>query len=230
MPTMPMPPLPISISTMLPKRQALTRLAALAVLAVLTVLTVLATAAGVTGCSEKPSFNAVDITGADYAQGFALQDHNGKLRQLSDFQGKVVLLFFGYTPRMPRCLPHHHGTTMADLAAIKKTLGKDGERLQVLFISVDPARDTPTLLKAYMENFDPRFLALIAPPDQLPALAKNYKIYYKKVEGTTPTSYSMDHSAGTYIYDTQGRLRLFSRYGAPKEGLERDLRGLLDGG
>ena len=225
MPTMPMPPLPISMSTMLPKRQALTRLAALAVLAVLAVLTVLATAAGVTGCSEKPSFNAVDITGADYAQGFALQDHNGKLRQLSDFQGKVVLLFFGYT-QCPDACP----TTMADLADIKKTLGKDGERLQVLFISVDPARDTPTLLKAYMENFDPRFLALIAPPDQLPALAKNYKIYYKKVEGTTPTSYSMDHSAGTYIYDTQGRLRLFSRYGAPKEGLERDLRVLLNGG
>ena len=225
MPTMPMPPLPISISTMLPKRQALTRLAALAVLAVLAVLTVLATAAGVTGCSEKPSFNAVDITGADYAQGFALQDHNGKLRQLSDFQDKVVLLFFGYT-QCPDACP----TTMADLADIKKTLGKDGERLQVLFISVDPARDTPTLLKAYMENFDPRFLALIAPPDQLPALAKNYKIYYKKVEGTTPTSYSMDHSAGTYIYDTQGRLRLFSHYGAPKEGLERDLRVLLDGG
>ena len=225
MPTMPMPPLPISISTMLPKRQALTRLAALAVLTTLAVLTVLATAAGVTGCSEKPSFNAVDITGADYAQGFALQDHNGKLRQLSDFQGKVVLLFFGYT-QCPDACP----TTMADLADIKKTLGKDGERLQVLFISVDPARDTPTLLKAYMENFDPRFLALIAPPDQLPALAKNYKIYYKKVDGTTPTSYSMDHSAGTYIYDTQGRLRLFSRYGAPKEGLERDLRVLLNGG
>ena len=225
MPTMPMPPLPISISTMLPKRQALTRLAALAVLTTLAVLTVLATAAGVTGCSEKPSFNAVDITGADYAQGFALQDHNGKLRQLSDFQGKVVLLFFGYT-QCPDACP----TTMADLADIKKTLGKDGERLQVLFISVDPARDTPTLLKAYMENFDPRFLALIAPPDQLPALAKNYKIYYKKVDGTTPTSYSMDHSAGTYIYDPQGRLRLFSRYGAPKEGLERDLRVLLDGG
>ena len=136
-----------------------------------------------------------------------------------------MLLFFGYT-QCPDACP----TTMADLAAIKKTLGKDGERLQVLFISVDPARDTPTLLKAYMENFDPRFLALIAPPDQLPALAKNYKIYYKKVEGTTPTSYSMDHSAGTYIYDPQGRLRLFSRYGAPKEGLERDLRVLLDGG
>ena len=225
MPTMPMPPLPISITAMPPKRQALTRLAALAVLTTLAVLTVLVTAAGVTGCSEKPSFNAVDITGADYAQGFALQDHNGKLRQLSDFQGKVVLLFFGYT-QCPDACP----TTMADLADIKKTLGKDGERLQVLFISVDPARDTPTLLKAYMENFDPRFLALIAPPDQLPALAKNYKIYYKKVEGTTPTSYSMDHSAGTYIYDTQGRLRLFSRYGAPKEGLERDLRVLLDGG
>ena len=215
--------MPMPITTTLPKRQTLMRLAALAAL---TILTVLATAAGVTGCSEKKTgFNAVDITGADYAQGFALQDHNGKLRHLSDFQGKVVLLFFGYT-QCPDACP----TTMADLADIKKSLSKDGERLQVLFISVDPERDTPTLLKAYMENFDPSFLALIAPPDQLPALAKNYKIYYKKVDGNTPTSYSMDHSAGTYIYDPKGRLRLFSRYGAPKEGLGQDLRVLLDGG
>lgn len=226
MPTMPLP-MPISITititTTLPKRQTRTRLAALAVLAALTILTVLATAAGVTGCSEKkPSFNAFDITGADYAQGFALQDHNGTLRQLSDFQGKVVLLFFGYT-QCPDACP----TTMADLADIKKTLGKDGERLQVLFISVDPERDTPTLLKAYMENFDPTFLALIAAPDKLPALAKDYKIYYKKVEGSSPTSYTMDHSAGIYIYDPKGHLRLFSRYRAPKEGLERDLRVLL---
>lgn len=176
-------------------------------------------------CSEsKPSFNAVDITGADYAKGFELADHNGKVRHLTDFNGKVVLMFFGYT-QCPDVCP----TTMADMAEIKKTLGADGERLQVLFVTVDPERDTPELLKAYMENFDPSFLALYAPPKQLEVLAKDYKIYYKKAEGRTPTSYSMDHSAGSYIYDPKGQLRLFSRYGTPKDVLIKDLQTLLKG-
>lgn len=198
------------------KRQTLQRLAAAALLV----------STGFLGaCSEsKPSFSAVDITGADYAKGFELNDHNGKVRHLTDFNGKVVLMFFGYT-QCPDVCP----TTMSDMAEIKKTLGADGERLQVLFVTVDPERDTPELLKAYMENFDQSFLALYAPPKKLEELTKDYKIYYKKVEGSTPTSYSMDHSAGSYIYDPKGQLRLFSRYGTPKDVLTKDLQTLLKG-
>ncbi len=176
-------------------------------------------------CSEsKPSFASIDITGADYAKGFELTDHNGKLRHLTDFQGKVVLMFFGYT-QCPDVCP----TTMTEMLEIKKSLGADGERLQALFVTVDPERDTPELLKAYMENFDPSFLALRATPEQLVALTKDYKIYYKKVEGSTPTSYSMDHSAGSYLYDPKGQLRLFARYGSPKEALTKDIQILLKG-
>ena len=197
------------------KRQTLQRLAACALLA--------GSSAFLVACSEsKPSFASVDITGVDYAKGFALGDHNGQTRHLTDFAGKVVVMFFGYT-QCPDVCP----TTMADMAEIKKSLGADGARLQVLFVTVDPERDTPTLLKAYMENFDPTFLALIPTPTTLVDLAKDYKIYYKKVEGQTPTSYSMDHSAGSYIYDTKGQLRLFTRYGSPKEALAKDIQTLL---
>jgi protein SCO1/2 len=167
----------------------------------------------------------VDITGADYAKGFSLVDHNGKTRQLTDFAGKVVIMFFGYT-QCPDVCP----TTMADMAEIKKTLGADAERMQVVFVTVDPERDTRELLKAYMENFDPTFVALVPTVQQLPELTRDYKIYYKKVEGATPTSYSMDHSAGSYIYDAKGQLRLFSRYGSPKEALTKDIQTLLKAG
>lgn len=166
----------------------------------------------------------MDITGADYAKGFELSDHNGRVRHLTDFSGKVVLMFFGYT-QCPDVCP----TTMSDMAEIKKSLGADGGRLQVLFVTVDPERDTPDLLKAYMENFDSSFLALYAPPKKLEELTKDFKIYYKKVEGRSPTSYSMDHSAGSYIYDPKGQLRLFSRYGTPKDVLTKDLLTLLKG-
>jgi protein SCO1/2 len=177
------------------------------------------------GCFEsKPTFSAVDVTGADYARGFELSDHNGKVRHLTDFGGKVVVMFFGYT-QCPDVCP----TTMADMTEIKKALGADADRLQILFVTVDPERDTPELLKAYMENFDPSFLALYAPPQKLEALTKDFKIYYKKVEGKTPTSYSMDHSAGSYIYDPKGQLRLFSRYGTPKDVLTKDIQTLLKG-
>lgn len=174
-------------------------------------------------CTPKqPVFSSIDVTGAEYAKGFELTDHNGKLRTLNDFAGKVVVLFFGYT-QCPDVCP----TTMTELAEVKKALGKDGERLQGIFITVDPERDTPELLKAYMSNFDPSFVALRTTPDKLSALAKDYKIYYKKVEGKTPTSYSMDHSAGSYVYDTQGRLRLFTRYGSGPKPLTEDIRQLL---
>ena len=183
--------------------------------------------AGVMGliaaCSpQQPVFSSIDVTGADYAKGFELTDHNGQVRHLSDFAGKVVVLFFGYT-QCPDVCP----TSMAELAEIKKALGKDGDRLQGLFVTVDPERDTPALLKSYMANFDPTFLALYTTPDKLTALAKAYKIYFKKVEGKTPTSYSMDHSAGSYVYDTKGQLRLFTRFGSGPKLLTEDIRLLL---
>ena len=179
---------------------------------------------GLLGCSEKKlSFNSVDVTGADYAKGFELTDHNGQLRHLSDFAGKVVVVFFGYT-QCPDVCP----TTLLELAEVKKALGKDGARLQGIFVTVDPQRDTPEILKAYMANFDPSFLAMRPEPQALDALAKDYKIYYKKNEGKTATSYTMDHSAGSYIYDTQGKLRLFTRYGSGAVLLAADIKQLLD--
>jgi protein SCO1/2 len=179
--------------------------------------------AGLGACSEnKPAFAAVDITGADYARDFALTDHNGQPRSLKDFAGKVVVMFFGYT-QCPDVCP----TSMLELVEVKKLLGKQGERVQGLFVTVDPARDTPEVLKAYMENFDPTLLALYTTPEKLMSLTKDYKVYYKKVDGPTPTSYSMDHSAGSYVYDTQGKLRLYTRYGSGAALLAGDIKLLL---
>ena len=179
-----------------------------------------------TACSEqKPSFASVDVTGANYAKDFELTDHNGQVRHLTDFKGKVVVMFFGFT-QCPDVCP----TSMAELAEVKQLLGKDGDRLQGLFVTVDPERDTAPVLKAYMGNFDPTFLALYTTPEKLAALAKDYKVYYKKVEGKTPTSYTMDHSAGSYIYDPQGNLRLFTRYGSGAKVLAADIAQLLKGG
>lgn len=175
-------------------------------------------------CSDnKPSFVSIDVTGANYAKDFSLPDHNGQTRKLRDFAGKVVVVFFGYT-QCPDVCP----TAMAELAEIKKLLGADGARLQGILITVDPERDTPNVLKAYMANFDPSFLALRpSSAEQLAALAKDFKVFYKKVEGRTATSYTMDHSAGSYVFDTGGQLRLFTRYGSGVQGLAGDIRELL---
>ena len=178
---------------------------------------------GLAACSEpRPSFNAVDITGADYAKDFSLKDADGKVRTLADFKGKVVVLFFGYA-QCPDVCP----TTMTEMAQVKQQLGSDGDKLQVLFVTVDPARDTPEVLKAYMGAFDPSFVALIPTADQLTATAKDFKVYFKKVEGKTPTSYSMDHSAASFVYDAQGRLRLYVRYGAGVAPMVSDVKALL---
>lgn len=174
---------------------------------------------------DKPQFRSIDITGADYAKDFALTDFSGKPRTLADFKGKAVVMFFGFT-QCPDVCP----TTMTEMAQVKRLLGPDGDKLQVLFVSIDPERDTPEVLKAYMGSFDPGFLGLYAAsPDALAALAKDYKIYYKKVDGKTPTSYSMDHSAQSYIYDPQGRLRLYSRYGSDPQAVADDIKLLLGG-
>jgi len=186
-------------------------------------MAVAALGAGLTACSEtKQSFNAVDITGADYAKDFLLKDADGKVRTMADFKGKAVVLFFGYA-QCPDVCP----TTMTEMAQVKQQLGKDGDKLQVLFVTVDPARDTPEVMKAYMGAFDPNFVALIPTPDELVATAKDFKVYYKKVDGKTPTSYSMDHSAASFIYDPQGRLRLYARYGAGVPSMVSDLKTLL---
>jgi protein SCO1 len=182
--------------------------------------------ASLMGCSnEKPAFKAVDITGADYAQGWELTDHNGQVRTLKEFAGKAVIVFFGYT-QCPDVCP----TSMQELVEVKRLLGVDGERLQGIFITVDPERDTTELLKAYMANFDPSFVALRPAVEQLPKVTKDFKIYFKKVDGSTPTSYTMDHSAGSFTFDPQGRIRLYNRYGMGAPALADDLKILLKGG
>ena len=178
----------------------------------------------ISACSKKgPDFIAIDLTGADYAKDFALTDQNGRSRSLKEFAGKVVVLFFGYT-HCPDVCP----TSMSEMAEVKRLLGKDGERLQGLFVTVDPERDTPAVLKAYIANFDPSFLALYTTPEKLKTLAKDYRIYYKKVAGPRPDSYSIDHSTGCYVYDTQGKLRLYTSYGSGAAALASDIRLLLN--
>lgn len=179
-----------------------------------------------TACGRsKPSFHGVDLTGVDYAKDFSLIDFNGERRSLADFKGQVVVMFFGYT-QCPDVCP----TTMLEMAQVKQQLGADGGKIQVLFVSVDPDRDTPEVLKQYMQAFDPSFLALYAEtPEHLAALARDFKVYYKRVDGRQPDSYTMDHSAASYIYDPAGRLRLFARYGSPIEEVASDIRQLLKG-
>ena len=204
-----------NLHAMLVRRRAIGRLAGAAALA--------AAAGWLTGCApEKPQFKSIDLTGADYARAFSLLDQNGQLRTVKDFAGRVVVVFFGFT-QCPDVCP----ASMAELSEVKRLLGADGSRLQAIFITVDPERDTPELLKAYMANFDPTFLALRPTLAELPQVAKDFKIYYKKVDGNAKGSYSMDHSAGSYIYDPQGRIRLYNRYGSGAEVLASDIRLLL---
>lgn len=175
-----------------------------------------------TGGAQKPSFKAIDITGAEYARELSLPDADGKLRTLADFKGKVTLIFFGFT-QCPDVCP----TTLSELAAVKRELGKDGDRLQGVFVSVDPQRDTPEILKAYMASFDPSFIALRGTPEQTQAAARNFKVFYAQVPGKTEGSYTVDHTAGTYVFDAQGKVRLFVRYGSGAEALTHDLKLLL---
>lgn len=180
-------------------------------------------------CTDKElpverKFNNIDLTGADYAKDFALTDHHGQARTLKDFRGKIVTVFFGFT-QCPDVCP----TTMAEMSEVKRLLGLDAGKLQAIFITVDPERDTPQLLKAYMANFDPTFLALRPGPEQLAAVASHFKIYYKKVDGSKPGTYSMDHTAGTFVFDPQGRIRLYGRYGIGAQPLAQDIQLLLKG-
>ncbi len=173
--------------------------------------------------SAKPSpFKAIDITGADYAQDLDLPDTEGRRRHLADFKGKVVVVFFGFT-QCPDVCP----TTMLELAEVKKALGPDGARVQGVFVSIDPERDTPEVLKAYVANFSQDFIALRGNADETKAAAKRFKVFYAKVAGKTEGGYTMDHTAGSYVFDAAGKSRLFTRYGSGAEALKHDLQILL---
>ena len=175
------------------------------------------------GCdSGKPRFNNVDITGANYARDFRLTDFSGKPRSLADFRGKVVVVFFGYT-QCPDVCP----TTLSDMAVVKKRLGPDGEKLQVIFVTLDPDRDTPQVLSQYVPAFDPGFLGLSGTRDETAAVAKDFKVFYQKVPGKTETSYTLDHTAGSYVFDREGRVRLFLRHAGAVEPIVEDLRKLV---
>ncbi len=170
----------------------------------------------------RAAFKGVDITGADYARQLNLNDPDGKARTLAEFKGKVVVVFFGYT-QCPDVCP----TTMGELAEVKRSLGADGARVQGIFVTVDPERDTAELLKAYVANFGPEMLGLRGTPEQTQAAAKEFKVFYNKVPGKTETSYTIDHTAGSYVFDAQGRVRLFVRYGGGAKALAEDLKTLL---
>lgn len=177
---------------------------------------------GLGGAGNKPVFKGVDITGAEYARTLNMSDQMGQPRTLGDFKGKVVVVFFGYT-QCPDVCP----TTLAELAQVKKLLGPDGDRVQGVFVTIDPERDTAELLKAYVANFDPGFVALRGTPDQTAAAAKEFKVFFAKVPGKTPESYTMDHTAASFLFDAQGKVRVFSRYGAGAQVLADDLKILL---
>lgn len=188
-------------------------------------LGVVSALAVLSGCGQdKPAFKGVDITGADYAQGFSLSDQDGQLRSLKDFAGKTVVVFFGFT-QCPDVCP----TALQEIAQAQQLLGADGAKLQGIFITVDPERDTPELLKAYVANFGTDFVALRPSLEQLPKVTKDFKIYYKKVEGKTPTSYTLDHSAGSFMFDPKGRIRLYNRHASGAETLAADVKILLSG-
>lgn len=172
--------------------------------------------------APKADFKGIDITGAEYARELNLPDFDGKPRTLADFKGKVTVVFFGYT-QCPDVCP----TTMVELAQVKKDLGADGARVQGVFVTIDPERDTPTVLKAYVQNFSPDFVALRGDAEQTKAAAKGFKVFYAKVPGKTATSYTMDHTAGSYVFDASGKVRLFTRYGTGAEALKNDLKILL---
>jgi len=180
------------------------------------------------GCDRAPSvstttaFHATDITGADFGRRLALPDLDGRMRTLDDFKGKVTVLFFGYT-QCPDVCP----TTLAELAQVKKVLGADSDKLQGVFVTIDPERDTPDVLRQYVASFDPTFVALRGNAEQTATAAKEFKVFYAKVPGKSAGSYTMDHTAASYVFDPTGRLRLFVRYGSGATALADDVRMLM---
>jgi len=180
---------------------------------------------GLSSSAPALAFRGADITGADYARTLALPDVTGRQRTLADFKGKVTVVFFGYT-QCPDVCP----TTMAELAQVKKSLGADGDKLQGVFVTIDPERDTPEILKSYMASFDPSFIALRGTVEQTQAAAKEFKVFFAKVPGKTEGSYTMDHTAGAFVLDGKGNARLFERYGGGAEALAADIKALITAG
>ncbi len=176
------------------------------------------------GCSPKASFTNVDITGSTaFGKDFILLDPDGKTRTLEDFKGKVVVMFFGYT-QCPDVCP----TTLTEMEQAMNLLGPQSNQVQVLFVTVDPQRDTAAILKQYVPAFDPRFLGLRPADDAaLDKVTKDFKIYYKKVPGSSPGSYTIDHTAGSYAFDRNGQLRLFIKHAQGPQTLAQDLKELL---
>ena len=177
-----------------------------------------------TACSPKPEFKNIDITGSPaFGKDFSLVDPDGKARTLADFKGKVVVMFFGYT-QCPDVCP----TTLTEMQQVMTMLGSQSDKVQVLFVTVDPQRDTAEILKQYVPAFDPRFLGLRPTDDAaLEKVARDFKIYYKKVPGTSPGSYTIDHTAGSYAFDPDGHLRLYIKHAQGPETLAHDLKELL---
>lgn len=183
----------------------------------------LALALVLSGCGDdRPRFASTDITGATFAQGFALTDHLGQPRTLKDFQGKVVVVFFGFT-QCPDVCP----TTLTTLSRVLTLLGEDAKRVQGLFVTLDPARDTPAVLASYVPQFHPSFIGLYADTSATQAVARDFKVFFQKNgEGG---HYTLDHTTGSYIFDPQGRVRLFTQHSATAETLAADIRQLLAG-
>lgn len=180
---------------------------------------------GLAGCQPaptSPAFQATDITGAPFARDFKLTDHNGQTRTLADFRGKVVAVFFGYT-HCPDVCP----TTLSDFAAALNQIGPLAEQVQVIFVTVDPQRDTPELLKYFVPAFHPSFLGMYTDAESLKRLAKEFKVVYQKSSVKAADDYLIDHSAGTYVYDAKGKLRLLMPYGSSPDAIANDLKVLL---
>ena len=178
--------------------------------------------AGLLAACAPETFRSTDITGAQFARKLELTGHDGKVHSLDDFRGKVVVVFFGFT-HCPDVCP----TTLAKLAEVAKRLGEDADRMQVLFVTVDPERDTPEVLARYVPAFDPRFIGLTGDPAAIARTAKEFKVVYQKQAGSSPDSYTVDHSSGTFVFDREGRVRLFVRHDQPVEDLVHDIRLLL---
>lgn len=178
------------------------------------------------GCKQPEaaqSFKSTNVTGIDSGKDFRLTDHLGKQRTLSDFKGKIVVLFFGYT-HCPEACPN----TLVELARVMKQLGPDADKVQVLFITLDPERDTQALLAQFVPSFNPKFIGLYGTPAQIAETAKEYRLFYSKEPGKSPGNYTLDHSVGTYIYDQSGRLRLHAAYGQGVDALVHDIKLLLN--
>ncbi len=185
-------------------------------------VSVLLALAGCQPAPQAPTFQATDISGAAFASDFRLTDHNGQTRTLADFRGKVVAVFFGYT-HCPDVCP----TTLSDFAAALQQLGPQADKVQVIFVTVDPERDTPDLLRAFVPAFNPGFLGMYTDAETLARLAREYKVVYQKTSVKAADDYLIDHSAGTYVYDPQGRLRLLMPYGSAPDAIAQDIRALL---